>query len=284
MLEEETKRFIPLKFDLMFKKVFANEEDLIPIKKLLKEVLEIVPKEVKILNSELIGRPYRDKKVEVDLIVELDDGTKVNIEINTYENKSIINRNVYYICRNISKDLSKSNEYDEINRHIQINLDYSGMHKHPIMKYRLYDKDSDEELTDMMEIIKIYIPYFKEKCYNMDVDELDSQTKFLGLLGVESSEEAKMLCDGDRDMEDIYDKMKKYNDEMDVMGAYDWEFHQKELKRQEIKDAKEAALKEGIEQEKISTAKNLLKENININIISKATGLSQEEIEKLKES
>ncbi len=31
-------------------------------------------------NSELIGRPYRDKKVEVDLIVELDDGTKVNID------------------------------------------------------------------------------------------------------------------------------------------------------------------------------------------------------------
>ena len=281
---EETKRFIPLKFDLMFKKVFANEEDLIPIRKLLKEVLGIVPKSVKILNSELIGRPYKDKKVEVDLIVELDDGTKVNIEINTYENKSIINRNVYYICRNISKDLSKSNEYDEINRHIQINLDYSVMHKSPIMKYRLYDKEAEEELTDMMEIIKIYIPYFKERCYNEDVDELDSQTKFLGLLGVESSEEAKKLCNGDEDMEEIYDKMKKYNDEMDVMGAYDWEFHQKELKRQEIKDATEAALKEGIEQEKISTAKNLLKKNIDINIISEVTGMTIEEINKLKES
>ena len=136
----------------------------------------------------------------------------------------------------------------------------------------------------MMEIIKIYIPYFKEKCYNMDVDELDSQTKFLGLLGVESSEEAKMLCDGDRDMEDIYDKMKKYNDEMDVMGAYDWEFHQKELKRQEIKDAAEAALKEGIEEGIASTAKNLLKKNIDINIISEVTGMTIEEIEKLKES
>ena len=284
MIENETKRFIPLKFDLMFKKVFANEEDLIPIRKLLKEVLGIVPKSVKILNSELIGRPYKDKKVEVDLIVELDDGTKVNIEINTYENKSIINRNVYYICRNISKDLSKSNEYDEINRHIQINLDYSVMHTNPIMKYRLYDKEAEEELTDMMEIIKIYIPYFKDRCYNEDVDELDSQTKFLGLLGVESSEEAKKLCNGDEDMEDIYDNMKKYNDEMDVMGAYDWEFHQNELKRQEIKDATEAAIKEGHEQGIESTAKNLLKENIDISIISKVTGMTIEEINKLKES
>ena len=152
------------------------------------------------------------------------------------------------------------------------------------MKYRLYDKEAEEELTDMMEIIKIYIPYFKDRCYNEDVDELDSQTKFLGLLGVESSEEAKKLCNGDEDMEDIYDNMKKYNDEMDVMGAYDWEFHQNELKRQEIKDATEAAIKEGHEQGIESTAKNLLKENIDISIISKVTGMTIEEINKLKES
>ena len=59
------KRFISLKFDLLFKKVFGSEEDLIPIKRLIKEVLDIVPKDIKILNSELIGRPYKDKNVRV---------------------------------------------------------------------------------------------------------------------------------------------------------------------------------------------------------------------------
>ena len=48
---------------------------------------------------------------------------------------------------------------------------------------------------------------------------------------------------------------------------------------------KEEGIKEGIEQgierEKYSLAKNMKKENIDINIISKVTGLSIEKIEKL---
>ncbi len=44
---------------------------------------------------------------------------------------------------------------------------------------------------------------------------------------------------------------------------------------------KEEGIKEGIEQEKYSLAKNMKKENIDINVISKVTGLSIEKIEKL---
>ena len=100
------KEFISLKFDLLFKKVFGSEEDLIPIKKLLKEVLGIVPKDVKILNSELVGRPYKDRDVRVDLVVELEDSTKINVEVNTDVTQTLIERNVYYMCRNISMDAS----------------------------------------------------------------------------------------------------------------------------------------------------------------------------------
>ncbi len=48
-----------------------------------------------------------------------------------------------------------------------------------------------------------------------------------------------------------------------------------------IKKGKEEGIKEGIKENQILTAKNMKKENIDINIISKITGLSIQEIENL---
>ena len=277
---KEKEQFISLKFDLLFKKVFGSEEDLIPIKKLLKEVLEIVPKDIKILNSELVGRPYKDRSVRVDLVVELEDETKINIEINTVVTQTLIERNVYYMCRNMSMDVSPKRILGKINRHIQINMDYSGNHKAPITRYTLYDKDTKDELTNMLQIIRIYIPYFREKCYNKDVEKLDSKTKFLGLFGAESIEEVRKLCSGDEMMEDIGKRIDKYNDDLDVIGLYHYKFIEEEVKQEQLEEATKEGISEGIE----LTAKNLLKENMDINFISKVTGLSLKEIEKLKES
>ena len=69
------KELIPLKFDLVFKRVFGDKNDLQPIRCLLKRILNIDPIEINILNSEIIGKPYKDKNVNVDLIVTLEDNT-----------------------------------------------------------------------------------------------------------------------------------------------------------------------------------------------------------------
>ena len=76
----EEADYITLEFDLLFKKVFGEKEDLKLIKYLLKSILNIEPKKIEILNTELIGRPYKDKKIYVDLVVELEDGTKVSVD------------------------------------------------------------------------------------------------------------------------------------------------------------------------------------------------------------
>ena len=48
-----------------------------------------------------------------------------------------------------------------------------------------------------------------------------------------------------------------------------------------IKKGKEEGIKEGIKETQISMAKNMKKDKVDFNIISKYTGLSIEEIEKL---
>ena len=79
----------------MFKKVFGNENDKEPIKYLLKQILNIEAKDVKILNNEAIDKPYKDKKIAVDLVVELLDGTKIVVEANTEVGKEVIDRNLF---------------------------------------------------------------------------------------------------------------------------------------------------------------------------------------------
>ena len=272
----EEKTYITLKFDLMFKRIFGDPNDLGPIRRFLKEVLDISPKKITILNPERIDKPYKEKKTNVDLIVELEDNTKVNIEINTTVGQDIINRNLYYMCENISKD----------GKRIQINLDYTGEHKEPIMRYTLYDKEAKSELTDMMQIIRIDIPYFYKMCYHRDVKDLDMKTKFLGLFGVKDRDEAMKLCDGDNDMENIYNKLEEYNDDDDVMGAYDW----KERIKQETRISVEEDYKEKLESAKnvgeynkaIETAKKMLKKGMDVDTISELTDLGKEKIEELK--
>jgi len=101
MIEE--KRIIPLKFDLMFKKIFGDPENVMPLRELIKCILEIDPKKITILNPEIIGSSYYNKGTIVDLIVEIEDGTKIGIEMNTNVNKYLINRNLFYMFKIISQ-------------------------------------------------------------------------------------------------------------------------------------------------------------------------------------
>ena len=48
-------------------------------------------------------------------------------------------------------------------------------------------------------------------------------------------------------MEDIYNKMEEYNEDKEVIGAYDYEWHQKELARIRSERAIKESFEQGIE-------------------------------------
>lgn len=288
---------IPLIFDLMFKKIFGNENDKEPIKYLLKQILNIEAKDVKILNNEVIEKPYKDKKIAVDLVVELIDGTKIVVEANTEVGQQIKDRNLFYMCRMISRNLKPKMHYNEFRKHIQINFDRDGYHEKPIMKYYMMDKDTKVLLSDKLEIVRIDVPYFYDRCYNEDVEKLNSLERFIGLFNVDNKMTAKKITKGDKTMEDIYEKMEEYNEDDEIIGAYDAEWHRSELERigieratkeglekgyqEGLKKGIEEGIEKGIEQGIDSVALKMLEENIDIKIISKVTGLSIDSIKEL---
>ena len=106
---------ISLTFDKMFKRVFGDKNDTRPIKYLIKQILDLDVEEIKIYNNELLGEKYIDKKNEVDLLFKRDNKDVINIEINTSFGKTVINRNLLYLCRVVRRNLKSKDKYSNLN-------------------------------------------------------------------------------------------------------------------------------------------------------------------------
>ena len=95
-------------------------------------------------------------------------------------------------------------------------------------------------------------------------------------------------------MEDYVKESIKASMDEEVIGLYDKELHLEKLRLSELEEAREQGIEKGIEQgiekgiekgieqEKIEIARELLNNNVSLDIIMKSTGLSKEEIERLK--
>ena len=301
---------IPIGYDLIFKKIFGEKDNNIFIKYLLKVILDIEPKYIKILNNERLGEHYVDKKTAVDLIVELDDGKRIVIEINKTVNEYVKERNFFYMSRIISSSLNNEDDYLELNEFIQINFDFAEKHKRPIEVYKVIEEETGEILTNKLLIYRIDIQHFIDLWYNEKGKGLDEKSKYIASLGMNKKKELVEIVKDDEVMGMMYDIAKELSTDERIIGAYNLEVHRNNILKAERKEGLtqglERGLKQGLEQglahgleqgrlegmvqgleqgkleEKTSIAKNMLKKNIDINAISEITGLSIKEINKLK--
>lgn len=275
MTKEKTREFIPLYFDVLFKKIFGDPNDLKPLRYLLKLVLNIEPVEIKILSPEVIGKKYMTKRTYLDLLVKLHDGTKISIEVNTNPKSYVIDRNLFFLFKVMGNDLKVNEEYSNLHKHIQINFNVHISQKNPVMKYKLVDIETKEVLTDKLEIINIDVSYFAENWYNNSTDEF---SKLMGLIGTKEEEKLKYFVKERGIMKNIIDKAEKFRDDDEVVEVYDYEKMRDDREKMAFKDG----INEGIEQGIKITAQNMLKLNLDIKTICDITGLSKEKIEELK--
>jgi predicted transposase/invertase (TIGR01784 family) len=95
-------------------------------------------------------------------------------------------------------------------------------------------------------------------------------------------------------MEKYVKDSKEASEQDEVIGMYNEEIHKEKLRLAEIDEfrelGREEGLKEGLKrgheegslEKSIETAKKMLQDNLDLNIISKYTDLSIKEVEKLK--
>ena len=137
-------------------------------------------------------------------------------------------------------------------------------------------KNTNKILTDHIQMHYVEIPKFDE---NSDIKkELKNWILFLKS---NKEEDMSQLLKEDT----IFEKaMKKYNyftDNEDLLNEYDKREAYLVYQHSLMRDFKEEGKLEGLKEGKISMAKAMKKDGADINLISKYTGLSIEEIKKL---
>ena len=173
---------------------------------------------------------------------------------------------VWYSSYIVIRILNERNSYHSVGR---MKFENSKENEKVDMGYIL----EEQYVTDDLEMHFIELPKFRKK--NPDISSKLDQWLWL-ICGEE--EKIKMAKNENEKIKEAKSELEKLE-----MSAEDRELYELRLKaiRDEI-NIRESGYIDGQNEEKTKIAKNMLKENMSIEVISKLTGLSQEEIEKLK--
>ena len=185
-----------------------------------------------------------------------------------------------------SSQFEKGEDYLEYKAIIQINFDnfqkYQG--NKLIYEFMMREKDTNEIETDLLKSYHINLPYLKNHCYN-ECNEIEK----LCILFQEDIEKYKLEIKEDEIMEEAYETLENISSDEKIIGLYDAEKVEQKILNTRLKGAKQEGIEEGTQQgieqgfqrRNMEIAKNLLSQNVDIDVIMKATGLTKEEIEKL---
>ncbi|MEI0477490.1 Rpn family recombination-promoting nuclease/putative transposase [Brachyspira pulli] len=222
------------------------------------------------------------KETIVDVKCITQNGSVVIIEIQLQGNSRFPERILYYWAANYSKLLKHGERYDELTPVISINLLNFNLDKTKNIHscYMLYEMNNKKLLTDHLQIHIIELKKFKKNILSKD---LNCWLKIFTSKNLEAS--MSEIVKEKPIMEEVQKKYNNFVKSKLMMMEYEkkeaYLYGNQIMLDEERRLGKEEGIKEGIEKEKYSLAKNMKKENIDVNIISKVTGLSMEEINKL---
>ena len=226
------------------------------------------------------NRNLKETIVDVKCITQ--NGAVVIIEIQLQGNSRFPERILYYWAANYSKLLKYGERYDELTPVISINLLNFNLDKTKNIHscYMLYEMNNKKLLTDHLQIHIIELKKFKK---NILTKDLNCWLKMFTSKNLEAS--MSEIVKEKPIMEEVQKKYNNFVKSKLMMMEYEkkeaYLYGNQIMLDEERRLGKEEGIKEGIEKEKYSLAKNMKKENIDVNIISKVTGLSIEEINKL---
>nr|WP_264484575.1 Rpn family recombination-promoting nuclease/putative transposase [Brevibacillus borstelensis] len=295
-----------LKVDYAFKLLFGTQENEPILRAMLNALLKL-PKDdriasLTILNSELLREHETDKQSVLDIYARTEKDEYINIEIQVADKYDMKKRTLYYWSRIYSSQLKKGSlSYGEMKKTITINiLDFDLLQE--TVRYhstfRLYEDEEKFLLTDVLEVHFVEMPkllrLWEQQAVNLEENEKE---RWLLILEADDREDIR------RELEAIAMKdpvMKKAIDQWEDLSRDEKTWIEYETRKKAIHDelsaAREAELRqqrareeglaegrtEGERQKATEVAKNLLAMDMTVEVVAKATGLSLEEIEKLK--
>ena len=296
---DEKLTLVPLTYDKAFKRIFRTNLDI--LKDFLKDVIPLdIDKEcnIRLMDGELPKENMKEKGKIIDIYVVLDGKIYVDIEMNKSKFETVLQRNIKYKDK-LSSMLPESDEdFKNLTRKklYQLNLNaypYEKILDDIIVLYGL--KTHHIYSSDECMVVKS-LERYRDLYYNKGNKEKDviwltilTSRTFTELYELSrqilSKEKVKKLMEAAISMskdgfilhewqKDKFDALVKYNEIEDA---------KKEGKSLGIEEGRALGKAEGTKEKTIEIARNLLNMQMSIEDISKATGLTEDEIKSLND-
>ena len=286
------KPFYGFKYDAVFKAVFGDEKNFEYLEGLLSECLDKKVKVIKLIPTEMQIRNIQERKKRLDLLIEA-DGQKINVEIDTSHDNLTRVRNMNFFYSFCSMHTTIGKKYDIETEFLHISLNYAMSINSPYISiYEWYDKTHEKALPIKHKYIEVNVEKYGKLWYDKNIKEIKDK-KFLTLIGINEEDELKeyVRVVNSKQIKKVVLKVQDLNENerfiYHISPDEDEEYTRNTYMYMAKKEGQEAGMKKGqevgINIATLNFVENLLKENCNLEFISRTTGLSEEEIKELQE-
>lgn len=274
-MNDFSKQLTP-KNDIVFKRIFGTKGNEKILKDFLEAILDIEIESLDLdLNTELLPDFSDGKKSIVDVRTRLSDGTEVNIEMQVNVSEYSDKRCLQHWSKIYNNTITKGDDYSKLRKTICIwILDGEIYKEFPDIDSKWQIMNKKYSLSNYFEDLEIHIIELKKLRKSAKLKEskknfwlwfIDHTNKELINLGTLSNERIR----------EAREQLAKIQADPELM------------ERIRLEEAYEmdvaTSLANAIREEKENTAKKMLKKGADIDFIAEITGLSKEDIEKLKD-
>ncbi len=266
---QELELFDP-KVDFAFKHLFGSDDEIFI--SFANSILNYPEgkkiKSVTFLNNDLDKDCENDKASRLDVLAELEDGRRINIEMQSQSQGEYKKRSLYYWAKLYEEQIKEGENYISLKPAIGIhvlnfNLLQNKLNYHTVLE--VVDAQTFEKFTDDFEIHYLELPKVPKKLYS-------TQDKWMQFLKNPCAKEVVAM--EDPAIQKAYEKLKYLSQDSKARMRY-------EARRKFEMDYStnmELAQREGRDKERLEIAKKMLAQGLSLEFIQDMTGLSADEI------
>jgi predicted transposase/invertase (TIGR01784 family) len=290
-------KFLDPKNDIAFRKIFGSEEHKDILIHFINDILELEGisqiEEVEFLSTIQDPDIASKKQSIVDVLCRDISGTQIIVEMQVAPTKGFEKRAQYYAAKAYSRQLNKGQEEDGIYENLKEVIfiaiaDYVVFPDKTEFKsdHVILDKSTYEHNLQDFSFTFIELPKFKkEKIEELDTI-IDKWCYFFKYAAKTSESDMAKIASSYKTIGDAYEVVNQYNWNEQQLIAYEQEkkrvWDNIAALHYQLDKAEAKGLAKGKKNKAIEIGRNLLRQNIDLKIISSATGLSTDEIKKLQ--
>ena len=225
---------------------------------------------------------HKDEKIGfLDIKVTTDMGEIIDVEVQTYTEPDIGERNLFYFARLYAEQKNKGLEYKDFKPVIVVNLlsfiifhDRERYHS----SYSVREDELNDLLTDKLSIQFIEAP----KCNKGKVKVLNRLGRWIQYLTFSDPSEIKDFAKTDKVFADVMEAEKMFRSNPEDMDAYLSEENAKFRFENILRGERLTGREEGEANRTRKMARDMLKDGVDVDFIKKYTHLSDAEIAALR--